>query len=100
ERISRNAIRYVEEARSPAQAAQDFMILWLGLLGEPARQCDLRGAVGVSPVEWFLSTQCLPGTQWTRGTEGAAKPWKGTLAHFETAFADDESFLRLRKLGA
>jgi glycosyltransferase involved in cell wall biosynthesis len=100
DRISRNALRYVAEARSPAQAAQDFMILWLGLLSEPARHCDFRAAVGRSPAEWFLSTQCLPGAQWTRGTDGAINASKGTLAHFETAFSSDESFLRLRKLGA
>ena len=40
ERISRNAIRDVTETRSPAQSAQDFMILWLGLAqraGPPLR---------------------------------------------------------------
>ena len=59
EKISRNAIRHVAETRTPALSAQDFMIQWLGLLGEPARRCDFRGAIGDTPAEWFLATQGL-----------------------------------------
>jgi glycosyltransferase involved in cell wall biosynthesis len=101
ERISRNAIRHVAETRNPARSAQEFMILWLGLLSEPKRHCDLRSVIGESPAEWFLSTQRLPGAPWTLpGPERAARPSKGTLAHFESTFAGDESFSRLRKIGA
>jgi glycosyltransferase involved in cell wall biosynthesis len=101
ERISRNAIRDVAETRNPARAAQDFMIVWLGLLSEPKRRCDLRGVIGESPAEWFLSTQCLPGAPWALpGLERVTRPSKGTLAHFESTFAGDESFSRLRKSGA
>jgi glycosyltransferase involved in cell wall biosynthesis len=100
ERISRNAIRHVADTRSPAQSVQDFMILWLGLLSEPARHCDLRSAIGESPAEWFLSTQCLAGEQWTLpDTERATRPSKGTLAHFKSVFAGDKSFSRLRRSG-
>ena len=100
ERISRNAIRDVTENRSPMQSAQDFMSLWLGLLSEPARLCDLRRAIGGTPAEWYLSTQRIAGAAWTpAGMEGAARPSKGTLAHFETAFTGDESLSRLRKFG-
>jgi glycosyltransferase involved in cell wall biosynthesis len=101
EKISRNAIRHVAENRTPALSAQDFMIQWLGLLGEPTRRCDFRSAIGESPAEWFLSTQRLPGAPWiSSGAQGAAMPSKGTLAHFERIFAGDESFSRLRKLSA
>ena len=48
EKISRNVIRYVAETRTPAHSALDFMILWLGLLSEPARQCNFRDVVGES----------------------------------------------------
>lgn len=97
ERISRNAVRHVAETRTPALSAQDFMIQWLGLLSESPRQCDFRSAIGGSPAEWFLSTQGMP---WIpAGPQNGAEPSKGTLAHFESAFAGDESFSRLRKLG-
>jgi glycosyltransferase involved in cell wall biosynthesis len=100
ERISRNAIRDVTENRSPMQSAQDFMSLWLGLLSEPARLCDLRRAIGGTPAEWYLSTQRMVGAAWTPAEmEGASRPSKGTLAHFETAFSGDESLSRLRKFG-
>jgi hypothetical protein len=100
ERISRNAIRDVTENRSPVQSAQDFMILWLGLLSEPARLCDLRRAIGGTPAEWYLSTQRIAGAAWTpAGMEGASRPSKGTLTHFEGAFIGDESLSRLRKFG-
>jgi glycosyltransferase involved in cell wall biosynthesis len=98
ERVSGNAIRYVEENLTPDRSALEFMILWLGLLSEPARQCNFRAVVGESPADWFLATQCLPGSAWVPPTwqanEHAAK---GTLAHFESLFAGDSSFARLRQ---
>ena len=97
DRISGNAARFVAEKRAPDQSVREFMILWLGLLAEPARHCDFRGAIGETPADWFLATQCGSGTVWRapRGTlpELAAK---GTLAHFERVFAGDESLARLR----
>lgn len=99
EKMSRNAVRHVAETRSPARSAQDFMILWLGLLSEPARHCNFRSAIGENPAEWFLSTQYLPeAPSILPGRAGAERPSKGTLAHFESAFAGDESISRLRKL--
>jgi glycosyltransferase involved in cell wall biosynthesis len=90
DKISQNAVRYVAEARTPAQSAREFMILWLGLLSEPARHCDLMRAVGGSPGEWYRSTQCLSGAPSALTlTKGETPPSKGTLAHFETAFAAD-----------
>jgi hypothetical protein len=101
EKISRNAIRAMAQTRTAAISAQDFMILWLGMLAEPARVCDFSSAIGSTPAEWFLSTQQLTGSAWTpQKSDGAASPSKGTLAHFESAFAGDESFARMRKLGA
>lgn len=57
ERIGANAARYVAENRTPAQAAQDFMILWLGMLSEPKRVPDFRGAIGETPEQWRLALQ-------------------------------------------
>jgi hypothetical protein len=97
EKISRNAIRFAAETRTPTLSAQDFTILWLGVLAEPARVCDFASAIGTTPAEWFLSTQRLPGMPWTpQGADEAATLSKGTLAHFESTFAGDESFLLLR----
>jgi len=97
DRISRNAARYVAENRAPAQAARDFMILWLGLLAESARHCDFRGAIGECPADWFLATQCPPDESWQApGQNGKDMPAKGTLAHFEHVFGGDASLARLR----
>ena len=91
EKISRNAIRFAAETRTPTLSAQDFTILWLGVLAEPARVCDFASAIGTTPAEWFLSTQRLPGMPWTsQGADEAATLSKGTLAHFESTFAGDE----------
>lgn len=97
EKISRNAIRHVAENRTPTQAAFDFMVLWLGLLSKSPQLCDFRRAIGASPADWFVATQCLPGVKWS------PPPWKhaqqrskGTLAHFESVFASDDSLARLR----
>ncbi len=95
--ISGNAVAYVNESRTPQRAAQDFMILWLGLLSQEPRHCDFRAALGESPADWFVATQCLPGTAWRApGRRGAQQPAKGTLAHFESVFAGDASLARLR----
>ncbi len=91
-RMSRNAIDYVARWRTPAQSARDFMILWLGLLAIPARQHDFRAAIGDNPADWFLATQGASVTI----PSAAESPSKGTLAHFESVFADDMSLRRLR----
>jgi hypothetical protein len=101
EKISRNAIHAMAETRTPAISAQEFMILWLAMLAEPARFCDFASAIGSTPAEWFLSTQRLAGAAWAPGdADAAAHPAKGTLAHFVSAFANDDSFARLRKASA
>jgi glycosyltransferase involved in cell wall biosynthesis len=101
EKISRNAIRAMAETRAPAMSAQDFMILWLAVLAEPARVCDFASAIGSTPAEWFLSTQRLAGMAWApEDSDAAASPAKGTLAHFESAFGDDDSLARLKKARA
>jgi glycosyltransferase involved in cell wall biosynthesis len=100
EKLSRAASRYVGETRTPAQSAQAFMALWQALLGEPAQPCDFRRAIGGTPAEWFLATQCLPGETW-RAAEHAAPQAasKGVLAHFESVFPDDASLSRLAASG-
>ncbi len=101
EKISRNSIAAIAETRTPAMSAQDFMILWLAMLAEPTRVCDFASAIGSTPAEWFLSTQRLAGTAWApEVSDAAARPAKGTLAHFESAFAGDDSFARLKKARA
>ncbi len=96
DRISRNAVRDVAENRTPAQSALEFMILWLGLVSEPARHCDFRSVLGADPAAWYLSTQRRPGSAW-EAPEFLEKAAKGTLAHFESVFAGDASLARLRQ---
>jgi glycosyltransferase involved in cell wall biosynthesis len=101
EKISRNAIRAVAETRTPQMSARDFMILWLGMLAEPSRVCNFADTIGTTPAEWFLSTQRIAGEPWTpQQAGGTSAPAKGTLAHFESEFAGDESFAGLRRLRA
>jgi len=101
EKISCNAIRAMAQTRTPTMSAQDFMILWLAMLAEPARLCDFASAIGSTPAEWFLSTQRLAGTPWApEDSDVATRPAKGTLAHFRSAFAGDDSFGWLKKARA
>jgi glycosyltransferase involved in cell wall biosynthesis len=94
--ISKNAFRDVQENRTARQSALDFMILWLGLIGEPPRHCDFRRALGSEPADWYLSTQRLPGTAW-EPPEFLERPAKGTLSHFESVFVGDASLAQLRR---
>jgi len=55
--------------------------------------------LGNDPAAWYLATQCLPGAPW-KAPEFREKPAKGSLAHFESVFAGDASFARLRQSGA
>jgi glycosyltransferase involved in cell wall biosynthesis len=98
ERVSRNAIDDIAETRIPDQSVHDFMIVWLGMLSKPPTHCDFRAAIGDSPADWFVATQCLPGAKWkSLKWKGAQQPTKGTLAHFESVFAGDVSLARLRR---
>src|SRR5664280_614370 len=97
EKISRNAIRHVAENRTPTQTAFDFMVLWLGLLSKSPQPCDFRRAIGASPADWFVATQCPLGVKWSPPMwQQAQQRSKGTLAHFESVFASDASLARLR----
>src|SRR5262249_42736125 len=101
EKLSRSAIRSIAETRTPAMSAQDFMILWLAVLAEPGRVSGFAGPLGSTPAEWFLSTQCLAGTiSAPKEFDAPGRAAKGTLAHFESAFAGDDSFARLKKVSA
>lgn len=96
-RMSRNAIEYVASCRMPLQAAQDFMILWMGLLAVPTRRHDFRSAIGNSPAKWFLATQDRPAEAFTSAVSMTGQsPSKGTLAHFESVFANDASLRQFR----
>jgi len=98
ERVSRNAVHQIAETRTPDQSVRDFMIVWLGMLSKPPTHCDFRAAIGNSPADWFVATQCLPGAKWNSPRWiGAQRPTKGTLAHFESVFAGDVSLARLRR---
>jgi len=73
------------------------MTLWLGLLARPKRQHDFRAAIGTSPADWFLATQGASAMDPKALASAAVRsPSKGTLAHFESVFADDTSLRRLR----
>jgi glycosyltransferase involved in cell wall biosynthesis len=95
-RLSGNAMRYIEETRSPARSANDFLRLWRALRAEPKRCSDFRCVVGESPANWFLATQCLPGESFDAARRAYANvPAKGMLAHFESVFPGDASLRRL-----
>jgi hypothetical protein len=99
EKVSDAAMTYVADNLTPAQSALDLMILWLGLIGEPARQCDFRAVIGDTPADWYLATQRIAGAAWVPPTwQAQERAAKGTLAHFEDVFAGDASFARLRTL--
>jgi len=96
-RFSRNAADAVAQSRTPERSAQDFMILWLGMLSQAPRHCDFRSALGDSPADWFAATQRLPGVKWEiLKAKDSLQASKGTLAHFESVFAGDASLARLR----
>ena len=98
ERMSRNAITQIVQTRTADQSVRDFMIVWLGMLSKSPTQCDFRSAIGDSPADWFVATQCLPGATWKSPSwRNAQQPSKGTLAHFESVFAGDGSLARLRR---
>lgn len=96
EAIGRAAMQNVAATRTPGIAARQFVELWQALLNEPARPADFGSAIGNTPAEWFLATQCLPGTAWTTGDERGPKSSKGTLAHFDSVFPGDPSLAALR----
>jgi hypothetical protein len=96
-RVSDNAKRHVAATRTPERSARDFATLWQSLLDEPKRYRDFRSIIGDSPADWFLATQCLPGETWTPpGRLSHEPPAKGAFAHFESAFPDEASLLRLK----
>jgi glycosyltransferase involved in cell wall biosynthesis len=95
--IGRNAAAYVVQERMPQRSAQDFMIVWLGLLTQEPRICDYRAALGENPADWFLATQRLPGMAWSPSRPTATpQTSKGTLAHFESVFAGEASLAQLK----
>ena len=98
ESVARNAVEQIAETRAPVQSVRDFMIVWLGMLSKSPRHCEFRAAIGNSPADWFVATQCQPGAKWKSPSwKGAQQPTKGTLAHFESVFAGDVSLARLRR---
>jgi glycosyltransferase involved in cell wall biosynthesis len=101
EEMARNAMRHVADNLTPAQSALEFMIVWLGLINEPAKSYDFCAAIGDTAADWFLSTQTLPGAAWVPPTwQAGERAAKGTLAHFESVFVGDATLARLRQSGA
>lgn len=98
EKISANAVRHIAKTRTPVISAQDFMIQWLGLLAEAPRCNNFTSAIGETPVDWYFSTQ--GSREMPSARHLAETPSKGTLAHFESVFAGDKSFSRLRNRSA
>ena len=98
EQIGRQAMRDAAATRAPEISARAFADLWQDMLGEPARASNFRAAIGNTPADWFLATQCLPGATWTPATsDSRASASKGSLAHFENAAAGDASLAKLRQ---
>ncbi len=97
ERVARATAAHIAATRTPKQSAQDFMILWLGLIAKSPQAGDFARAIGASPAEWYQATQHLPGTSWQPPRNDTARQRsKGTLAHFESVFTGDASLARLR----
>lgn len=94
--LGRNAARDVAAIRTPARSAQAFVALWRALAAEAPRRPDFKTALGDTPADWFLATQRLPGDAWSPSIVPEPRESKGTLAHFESVFADDASLKRLR----
>ena len=89
--LGRNAARDVAAIRTPARSAQAFVALWRALAAEAPRRPDFKTALGDTPADWFLATQRLPGDAWSPSIVPEPRESKGTLAHFESVFADDAS---------
>lgn len=100
-RLSNNAATWAETHRRPEHSAREFMILWLGMLAEEPRRHDFAAVIGGSPADWFVATQSRTRDMGQRaGWSESAQRTKGTLAHFESVFAGDESLARLRRTAA
>jgi len=94
EKLSRNARRHVAAVRTPERSAEEFTSLWRAVLGEPVRRPNFPHAIGATPADWFLATQCFPGEAW-ESSSGPKQPSKGMLAHFVSTFPNDASLSRL-----
>jgi len=96
ETLSRNAVRYIAETRTPDRSARQFMDLWRTLLTEPPARPDFRRVVGDDPASWFAATQCSHAEEWGPSDRLAGRgASKGTLAHFQSVFSEDASWARL-----
>jgi len=96
-KISRAAMAYIAETRSPDISLREFMTLWLALLSEPKRVCDFRSAIGSSPADWFAATQSPSAAHRATVHDAGQRESKGSLAHFERVFVGDASLARLRR---
>ncbi|HEY5379064.1 MAG TPA: glycosyltransferase, partial [Pseudolabrys sp.] len=96
-RLSANAAAHIAATRTPARSADAFGVLWRALAEETPRHPDFRGAVGATPADWFLATQQHPGDKRSPQIVPDLIAAKGTLSHFEKAFAGDASLARLRR---
>jgi len=95
-RLSKNAAAHVAATRTPARSADAFGVLWRALAEETPRHPDFRGAVGATPADWFHATQQHPRDMRSPPIVPDLIAAKGTLSHFEKAFAGDASLARLR----
>jgi glycosyltransferase involved in cell wall biosynthesis len=95
--LSKNAAAHIAATRAPARSADAFGVLWRALAEEAPRHPDFRGAVGATPADWFLATQQHPRDMRSPPIVPDLVAAKGTLSHFEQAFAGDASLARLRR---
>lgn len=89
ERLSKNAIEYVKETKSPKESANHFVNLWQCMMDSSVWRYDFKSAIGDTPLKWFLATQELRGSIEAQEFKGISK---GSLAHFKKVFAGDASF--------
>lgn len=88
QRLSTAAVQDMARTRSAERSAAAFVDLWQGMMREPPRPSHFAKILGLDVADWFAATQM--------SANDGEKAAKGTLAHFESVFAGDESLARLR----
>jgi glycosyltransferase involved in cell wall biosynthesis len=92
--IGGNASAKVAETFTPDRSARAFATLWDGLIAEEKRLPDFSSVTGLTPLDWFLSTQYRPGEKRDPAAD-TGKLSKGTLSHFRSSFPDDPCWQRI-----
>jgi glycosyltransferase involved in cell wall biosynthesis len=88
--IGVNAASKSAKIYRPENSANRLLKLWSDVMSESKHCHDFRAVIGSTPVDWYRSTQFLPG-EVSSAANSAVKDInsKGTLAHFRSCFPDD-----------